>query len=175
MSNELAVDYGITAKTVYFLLRTASNTIWNGATFESYTPANYATYPITATEQGASGYYVGSMPGTTAGIFNVTAKQQIGGSPAQGDLSIGDAIIEWDGVLVSSGVGTLINDVANCESTAAVHSLLTAVLKLVSKFNLDPVGLVATTYKTNGSSAKMTQAVTPNTNLLPTQSLGVGA
>jgi hypothetical protein len=104
MANELEVDWGITGLTVYFLVRSSVGTIWNGATLVTYVSANYSTYPVTGTEQGGSGsgsgFYQGNMPAVAAGTWNVTAKQQVGGSPAQSDPTIGNGTLTWDGSFV---------------------------------------------------------------------------
>lgn len=106
MASELQTDY-LTGKTVYFLLRNSTGSIWNGAAFEAYATLNYATYDILATEQGtASGYYTANMPAVAAGVYYVVAKEQAGGAPAETDITVGTGRIEWDGAavpLVASG------------------------------------------------------------------------
>lgn len=101
MAGELQTDY-VSGKVVYFLLRSAVGTIWNGAAFAAYNSANYATYPITATEQGTSGYYVANMPAAVAGIYNVLAKVQAGGSPAETDITVGTGQLDWSGSVVET-------------------------------------------------------------------------
>lgn len=97
MAAELEADY-LTGKTVYFQLRSATGTIWNGSGFEAYLTANIATYKIAATEQGtASGYYTATMPGVAAGVYNAVAKVQAGGAPAESDLTVANGTIEWSG------------------------------------------------------------------------------
>lgn len=108
MSQELQADY-IAGKVVYFLLRNSVGSIWNGAAFEAYVTANYATYDIAATEQGtASGYYVATMPATALGVYYIVAKEQIGGGPAETDITVGTGTIQWTGsvatVIPASGV-----------------------------------------------------------------------
>lgn len=102
MAGELQQDLGITGKTIYFLVRNANGLIWNGSSFASYVTGNYATYPITGTEQGTSGFYVGDMPGVAAGTYSVVAKQQAGGSPAETDFSVGSGNIQWGGSTVQA-------------------------------------------------------------------------
>lgn len=185
MANELQTDF-LANKTVYYLLRNATGSIWNGATFTAYVTVNFATYPITATEQGtASGFYTGTMPAVAAGVYAIVAKQQVGGSPAESDISVGWGMIQWDGtaVLPLSGVPTTTNAAAlaatiletditgTIEGAAPVHSLAVAILKLVSKFD----GLTGRTFKTDGTTVKMTQTPTTNPAMVPIQSLGVGA
>lgn len=104
----MQTDY-LAGKTVYFLLRNATGSIWNGAAFEAYVTANYTTYDIAGVEQGtASGYYVGTMPAASAGVYYSVAKEQIGGAPAETDITVGTGSIQWDGtsVLSLSGVPT---------------------------------------------------------------------
>lgn len=193
MAAELQIDaQQATGGTVYFLLRNTTGSIWNGSSFVTYVDADIANYDIAATEQGtASGYFVGTMPGVAAGVYNVVAKQRAGGSPAVTDFSIGWGAIQWTGsaVLPLSGVpnGTtnlnaiadtiLKRDVDTVEGTAAIHSLCGAILKLVSKFDVKDASNsnAATTYKTNGTDIFMTQSPTTNASLVPVQSLDVAS
>lgn len=97
---EIQTDY-LTGKTVYFLLRNTVSQIWNGSAFEDYLTANFANYPIAGTEQGAaSAYYTGDMPAVSPGVYYVVAKERIGGSPAESDISIGWGQVEWTGVAI---------------------------------------------------------------------------
>lgn len=188
MANELAADY-LSGKTVYYLIRTATATIWNGVAFEAYQTANYANYDISSTEQGtASGYYVGNFPSIDAGIYYVTAKEQIGGSPAETDITVGTGAIQWNGTtvlplsyLISTTNYTNIadtilkRDIDNVEATAAVHSLCSALLKLVSKFNVKDStnSNLATTYRTDGITVHMSQTPTTDATLVATRQLDV--
>ncbi len=95
--NELQADY-VPGKNVYFLLRNSVGQVWNGSSFVTYVTANYATYFLTATEQGtASGYYTADMPGANAGLFYMVAKERLGGSPAESDFTVGTGTILWNG------------------------------------------------------------------------------
>lgn len=186
MANELQIDT-ITGRTVYFLVRSATATIWNGSALEAYQTANYSSYDIAATEQGtASGYYVANMPAASAGIYYVIAKQQIGGAPDETDPTLGVGAVDWDGsaILPLSGVPgstSLANiaasvfrrDMANDEASAAIFSLCSAVLKFTSKFDMRDASNSdqATTYRTDGTTIHMSQEPTTNASLVPTQAL----
>lgn len=180
MSSELQQDY-LSGKVVYYLLRNSSAQIWNGVTFENYTTANFANYPITSTEQGAaSGYYVGNMPSISAGVYSVIAKQQVGGSPAESDITIGTGTIIWDGSsiqTISSIVAALLEQdiTGTIENAAAKLSLATAILKLVSKFDITAAQNSANIFKSDGVTIKASQAITKNANLTPVQALGVAS
>lgn len=92
--------------TCYAQVRNSVGAIWNGAAFVAYATADVAGYDITATEQGtASGYYVASMPAVAAGIYNIVAKRQVGGAPAETDPTISTGSLDWAGSAVSF-VGT---------------------------------------------------------------------
>lgn len=106
MADELQAEWthGVT---IYFLVRSSVGTIYNGATYTAYVSANYSEYPVSATEQGSSGYYVGNMPSSPAGTYNVVAKLQSGGSPAESDITIGEGTIVWDGAEVPGGLLSL--------------------------------------------------------------------
>ena len=101
MANEIEVSY-IAAKTVYSLVRNSIGQIWNGATFEAYATANYANYVVQMTEQGtASAFYTGTFPAAIgAGVYNIVAHVQIGGSPLETDPTVGVGDLEWSGTIV---------------------------------------------------------------------------
>lgn len=63
----------------------------------------------------------------------------------------------------------LSRDLDNVEATTAIHSLASAALKLVSKFD----ALTGITYRTNGTTTHMTQTPTTNEDMVPIQSLAV--
>ena len=102
MAAEVQVSYGTTGATLYFVVRNATGSIWNGTAFETFVTANWGTYDVSLTEQGtASGYYVGNFPSTiTAGIYNIVAKRQSGGSPLETDATVATGEINWDGTVV---------------------------------------------------------------------------
>lgn len=180
MADVLQIDYR-TGRTIYFLLRDSSGRIWNGASFESYLTANYATYPITAAEQGtASGYYTAAWPSLDPGVYSIVAKEQAGASPAETDYSVGWETVTWGGsaVLTASGIAdaVLSRNFSSVETTAPKTSLCGAGLKLTSKFDVGAgVAGDATVYQTDGTTVFATQDKTTNTSLKPTQTLGVMA
>lgn len=90
----------ITGKTCYVLIRDPNNLlkIWNGASFVTYVTANLATYAILAAEQGtASGFYTYTVPALPAGIYEVSAFERIGGSPAETDTPAAEGDLVWNG------------------------------------------------------------------------------
>jgi hypothetical protein len=103
LANELQAD-DITGRVIYFQVRSAIGQIWNilTAAFENYTTANIAHYNVPGTEQGtASGFYAGNMPAVPSGVYNVIAKEQAGGSPAETDRTVATGDVQWNGSLVS--------------------------------------------------------------------------
>jgi hypothetical protein len=100
MAAELQVSVQA-GKTIYFLIRNRVSQIWNtnSLAFETYQTANYADYVVSATEQGtASAFYIGNFPSTiTAGIYSAIAKQQLAGSQAETDPTVGGGDINWNG------------------------------------------------------------------------------
>jgi len=98
MAGEIQASYS-TGKTVYCLIRDRTGNIWNGSAFVSYLTANYSLYVVSLTEQGsASGYYAGTFPASAvAGIYNITAKNQSGGSPLETDATIAVGDLNWNG------------------------------------------------------------------------------
>lgn len=91
-----------TGLTMYAQVRSATGTIWNGASFEAYQTANIATYNIAAAEQGsASGYYTAAMPAAAPGVYNVIGKQRVGGSVSESDPTVSTGQLEWTGTAVA--------------------------------------------------------------------------
>lgn len=102
MSGEVQFSFQ-SGKQTYFIIRNRIGQIWNTSSlaFESYSTGSYANYAISATEQGsASAYYVGNFPtAIAAGVYYLLSKQQIGGSPAETDPTIGVGNFDWNGVV----------------------------------------------------------------------------
>ena len=71
-----------------------------GAAFETFNASNFTQYAISATEFGTSGVYHAAMPLVAAGIYNIVARRQSGGSPAQSDLKVAAGEIDWNGTII---------------------------------------------------------------------------
>lgn len=101
MAGEIQVSF-VSAKTVYGLIRDRTGAIWNGSAFVAYATVNYALYVISLVEQGtASGLYAGTFPATIpAGVYNLVAKQQVGGSPAETDFVVAMGEEQWNGTAI---------------------------------------------------------------------------
>lgn len=89
-------------KTEYALIRNRNGQIWNSSgagAFTTYATASYASYPISAVEQGtASAYYAASMPTAIGpGVYAIIGKRQAGGSPAETDPTVAIGDFQWDG------------------------------------------------------------------------------
>lgn len=101
MSGELQISFQ-SNKLCYFLIRSRTGTIWNTANlaFETYATVTYSDYDISGTEQGTSGFYTATFPATiTPGIYSIVAKQQLGGSVAESDPTIGMGDYQWNGTV----------------------------------------------------------------------------
>ena len=166
MSGELKTSY-IPGQTLYFIVRTNTGTVWNGATFEAYTAGNFANYDIAAVEQGTSGFYIGTMPVVTAGVYSVEARVQAGGSPAQSDLSLGSGDIEWNGTVESYLYGNSqlaaagLNNISAADpgvvATTWAQMVVQTWRRLFKKSDLTTTALK--TYADNGTSVVTTQVV----------------
>lgn len=64
-----------------------------------YVTADYTNYDVSASEQGtASNYYVATFPSTISpGKYSISAKQQIGGTPAETDPTVAVGDFHWNG------------------------------------------------------------------------------
>lgn len=98
MSAEIQLSYQAD-KTTYALIRNRTGAIWNGSSFETYVTANYSTYSISLTEQGTvSAFYTGTFPAAIpAGVYSLVAKEQVGGSVAETDPTVGTETYQWNG------------------------------------------------------------------------------
>lgn len=87
--------------TCYILIRDRTGQIWNGSAFVTYATINFSIYPVQAAEQGsASGLYAATFPATIVpGVYNIVAKQQLGGSPAESDPTVATGDEQWNGTV----------------------------------------------------------------------------
>lgn len=82
----------LTGVTVYAIIRNNDGDVWNGSAFETYSVGSLGDYDIPLTEQGTSGFYAADFPSgiaTSDVPYAVTAHQQPGASPEEGDLVVG--------------------------------------------------------------------------------------
>lgn len=101
MSNEIQAVF-TTGMNLYALIRNSIAKVWDGSTFSTYVTANYASYPISLTQQGTSeSYYAGNFPTSiSAGVYDIVVKQRIGSSPAETDPPVAMGEIQWNGATV---------------------------------------------------------------------------
>lgn len=106
MPNTL-IEYENTGKsgaTLYAVVRSKAGQWWNGAAFEAYNAAHWASYAATAVqEQGASGYFTGATPALAAGAYTVGVRQKAGGTAAPSDPSLATFEAYWDGAAWHAG------------------------------------------------------------------------
>jgi hypothetical protein len=115
MAGEIQCSYKA-AVTLYGVVRSpqSGGMVWDNVSgyFTTYNTTLYSNYSVSLTQQGtASAYYVGNFPtGIAPGTYNVVAKQQLGGSPAEADPTVAQGQLEWNGTrplplsdLVTSG------------------------------------------------------------------------
>lgn len=115
MAGEIQCSYKA-AVTLYGVVRSpqSGGMVWDNVSgyFTTYNTTLYSNYSVSLTQQGtASAYYVGNFPTSIApGTYNVVAKQQLGGSPAEADPTVAQGQLEWNGTrplplsdLVTSG------------------------------------------------------------------------
>lgn len=102
MAGEIKATGPGTGRTVYATILGSGQAIWStsGGTgaFSAFNSGLWPSYAVTMTEQGASNVYVGDMPAACpAGVFDVVARQQVGGTAAQTDPSVATGSVEWNG------------------------------------------------------------------------------
>lgn len=107
MSNEIQTSFSHGASLYALIWNNRQGTIANVSTgvFETYATANYGTYTASLTELGtASHHYQGNFPAviTAPGTYGIECRQQIGGSPAETDPTVGESNIDWGGAVYLS-------------------------------------------------------------------------
>jgi hypothetical protein len=103
MAAEIQIGGITTGWTVYAVVRSSTGTVLAGTTPEAFNAANWGTYDIPLTEQGSTGYYVGTFPAVAAGVYSVEVRRQTGGSPAAAvatDPYLGGGDVDWDGTVL---------------------------------------------------------------------------
>lgn len=100
MANEILFSF-VPGKSCYVLIFNDIGQIWNGNSqlFEAYNTSDYDNYAISATQQGAaSPYYEATFPvAIPSGDYQISGKQQLGGSVAESDPSIAGGDFPWNG------------------------------------------------------------------------------
>lgn len=102
MASEIQLAYGTSGRTLYAVVRSTTGTVWNGAAFVAYNGANWTTYAVTMTEQGASGYYTGDFPAVAGGVYDVEVRDRAGVTAATTDALAGSGDLQWSGTAVLS-------------------------------------------------------------------------
>jgi len=112
----------ITNITCYAVINDSAGKRWNGTSFEVFNGANWSAYVNALVEDrysgNGTGYYKSTFPSTIpAGRYTFTFYQQVGGSPALGDPTIGSGgPMYWTGSNEDQGsiitVLSLLNSVA---------------------------------------------------------------
>ena len=102
-----------------------------------------------------------------AGAILVTAANKLT-TNASGQVTVGTIVASE---LNSVADALLKRDVDNVEATAAIHSLASIILKLVSRFK----STTGQTYRTNGTTVHMTQTPVTDSAATPITELGVAS
>jgi hypothetical protein len=109
MAGIIELTSAVSGSTNYAVINNASGQRWNGTTFESFNGANWSAYVNPLTEDrfsgNGTGYYKAAFPGAiAAGRYTFTFYQQLGGSPALGDTTIGSGgPMYWTGAQEDQG------------------------------------------------------------------------
>lgn len=160
MAGELQVVGPGTGLTIYAVLHDHSAQVWypTGSTFETYNAAHWTNYAIALTEQGASGFYAGTMPSCPAGLVNIDYRQRVGGSAAVSDPCVGSGTTAWNGTVEMSTASKLLNDetqvLAGSPTAGSFYDLMLRAAAHGSAFSLS--GTVATFSLPGGRTVTLT-------------------
>ena len=102
MAGEIKFRGAGTGSTAYARILGSGSAVWStsGGTgnFQAYNAANWTDYAISATEQGSTGVFIANMPAAVpAGVYDIDARNQIGGSPAVTDPGVAHGEAQWNG------------------------------------------------------------------------------
>jgi hypothetical protein len=155
------------------VLRNGSAQVWNTSTaaFETYTLANYASYAVSLTEQGATGFYVGNFPGAiaTAGRYSVDVRLRAGATPAATDSPVAAGSLVWNGTAETFVVGNATGQVdldlgqaipTNASGLTLGRALLAAIAQGVGVWKYDPTHGTLVEYAEDGSTVLRSFALT---------------
>lgn len=146
MANEIQVAHE-SGGVVYAIVRNALGDVWrtDTAAFGIWDNAQIGSYDIALTEQGASGFFVGSFPAaiTAPGRYSVEARRQAGGAPALSDTVVGTGALDWDGA-AEIGLATVAQGVTALPGTGEiVAAVFTRVIETGVTFEQALRGMVA--------------------------------
>jgi len=122
MAGIIELTSATAGSTNYAVIINASGQRWNGTSFELFNGANWSNYVNALTEDrysgNGSGYYKCAFPTTIpAGRYTFTFYQQVGGSPAFGDPTIGSGgPMYWTGA--NEDQGAIVTVLALLNATA---------------------------------------------------------
>jgi hypothetical protein len=119
MAGIVELTSAIAGSTDYATIHNASGQYWNGTSFETFNGANWSNYIIALTEDrsgsNGTGYYKANFPSSiVAGRYTFTFYQQVGGSPALGDPTIGSGgPMYWTGANEDQGSAVTVLSLLN--------------------------------------------------------------
>ena len=106
MANEITTN-ATTGSSVYAIIRNGLMNVWNGSGFEAWNASDYSTYIVPLTEQGTSGFFVGSIPAgiNTADTLTI---EIYSGAGTLGDTFISGGTLNWSGssIIDDDPIGT---------------------------------------------------------------------
>lgn len=102
MAGEIRFRGAGVGSTSYARILGSGNAVWStsGGTggFESYTAANWTDYAISCPEQGSTNIFQGNFPSAIpAGVYDIDARNQIGGAAAVTDPGVAQGEVNWNG------------------------------------------------------------------------------
>lgn len=178
MAGDLQAQHA-TGATLYAVLVDANGGVWNGAAFDATpTSGEWASYDIAMAEQGSAGYYVGDLPGVSAGRYGYRVHKQLAGTPAATDPVVWTGELDtnatppsvadfWSGITATAGRFIADHTLRRSWASAAVsangdtlsfRSLLGAVAKLVNRVGIS--GATLTVYQDDDTTALGEQTLT---------------
>ena len=176
MAGIIELTSAISGNTDYAVINNASGQRWNGTSFETFNGANWSNYVNALTEDrysgNGTGYYKCAFPSAiVSGKYTFTFYQQIGGSPALGDPTIGNGgPMYWTGSVEDQGwtpsVLSLLNTTTMPELTGipgATPTLFQAIMLLyMSLRNAHLASSVLETISNDAGSSITTATLSDN-------------
>lgn len=103
----------LTGSSVHAIIRNSVAQPWNGTAFEVWNDAHYASYLVTLTEQGTSGFFAGSIPVGINEPDTLTIEIYSGPGTLGSDTYLTGGTLEWSGSsVIVPFVGTALTSLA---------------------------------------------------------------
>jgi hypothetical protein len=137
------------------------------AAFAAFNAGSYADYLHPATEQGATGIYVGDMPAVAAGTYTLIAKR----GTAVSDPTVGGGAISWTGTAVAVA-GALVTPPETAGRPTALEGMIRRTFERLSNKRTRDRTTGVVTLRNEADTADLETAVQATAGVVDSQTKG---